>query len=469
METHRLASGAGQAFGELGDEGVEAYREIFQQLQMQGRLGPAGVAYDPYAALESEGAVLALVRDGSQIEVATLGDEVGVILPQTGFYIESGGQVTDAGTIMSVAEPHWEIAVDEVCRPAAGVIVHLGRVTQGQPRVGDLALAAVDRARRWDIMRNHTATHLLHAALRAVLGEHVRQAGSLVAPDRLRFDFTHPEAMTADQLDRVERMVNEAVLENYPLDIRLKPRQAAVEEGAMALFGETYGETVRTVSIGTATRFSYELCAGTHVPETGVIGPFLILGEGSVAAGVRRIEAITGRAAQALTRARLGALERLAGRMGVAAEAAEERIDTLLGERDQLAKEVSQLRVRLAASAYRALQPQEVSGVAVLAGLIPEAEAETLRLLTDQFRTDHPSGVALLATLVGGKPVIVASVSQDLVVRGLHAGELVKAVAAIVGGGGGGKPTLAQAGGKDATRLPAALDIVPDWVRSHLR
>jgi len=468
METHRLASGAGQVFGELGDEGVESYRQVLQWLQAQGHLGPEGVTYDPYGSLETEGPVLAIVCDGTQVEAAAVGDKVGVILPQTSFYVESGGQTTDAGTISSATEPRWEIAVDEVRRPAAGVVVHLGRVTRGRPKVGDLALAAVDQARRWDIMRNHTATHLLHAALRAVLGEHVRQAGSLVAPDRLRFDFTHPEPMAAEELDRVERRVNEAVLENYPLDIRLKPRQAAVEEGAMALFGETYGETVRTVSIGTAQRVSYELCGGTHVPETGVIGPFLILGEGSVAAGVRRIEAVTGRAAQALIHARLGSLGRLAARLGVATEATEERVEALLDEREQSAKEISQLRARLAASDYLALQPQEVGGVTVLAGLIPEADAETLRLLTDRFRRDHPSGVAVLASAPGGKPVIVAAVSQDLVARGLHAGELVKAVAQIVGGGGGGKPTLAQAGGKDAARLPEALSLVPDWVRSHL-
>jgi alanyl-tRNA synthetase len=468
MEAHRLASGAGQIFGELGDEGVEAYRQVLQWLQAQGHLGPEGVTYDPYGSLETEGPVLAIVCDGTQVEAAAAGDKVGVILPQTSFYVESGGQTTDAGTISSAAEPRWEIAVDEVRRPAAGVVVHLGRVTRGRPMVGDLALAAVDRARRWDIMRNHTATHLLHAALRAVLGEHVRQAGSLVAPDRLRFDFTHPQAMAAEELVRVERMVSEAVLENYPLDIRLKPRQAAVEEGAMALFGETYGETVRTVSIGTARQVSYELCGGTHVPETGVIGPFLILGEGSVAAGVRRIEAVTGRAAQSLIHAQLGSLGRLAARLGVATEATEERVEALLDEREQSAKEISQLRARLAASAYLALQPQEVGGVTVLAGLIPEADAETLRLLIDRFRGDHPSGVAVLASAPGDKPVIVAAVSQDLVARGLHAGELVKAVAQIVGGGGGGKPTLAQAGGKDAARLPEALSLVPEWVRSHL-
>ena len=237
---------------------------------------------------------------GQEAESAAVGDEVAIVLPETHFYVESGGQVADSGTIVSVSEPRWEIGVREARQPVGGLIVHLGRVLRGQPRRGDVALASVDEGRRWDIMRNHTATHLLHASLRLVLGDHARQAGSLVAPDRLRFDFNHTQAMSKGELERVQALVNQAVLTNYELDIRERPRDEAIGEGAMALFGETYGETVRTITIGDVRRFSYELCGGTHVPETGVIGPFLILSEGSVAAGVRRIEAVTGRAALAL-------------------------------------------------------------------------------------------------------------------------------------------------------------------------
>ena len=468
MEDHRLASGAGQAMGELGGEAVDIYREVFERLRSEGKLGPAGVVYDPYGPLEVEGPVLAIVRNGSGIDAAEAGDDVAVVLPQTPFYLEAGGQVSDTGTIVSAREPRWEIAVEGIARPAAGIIAHLGRVVRGRPRLGDFALAAVDEGRRWDIMRNHTATHLLHAALRAVLGEHVRQAGSLVAPDRLRFDFTHPQAMTPEEVERVEQLVNEEILGNHRLAILEKPREEAVAEGAMALFGETYGETVRTVSIGRRERISYELCGGTHVPETGVIGMFLILSEASVAAGVRRIEALTGRGSLALIQERLKLLGRLAFRLGAAPEAVEDRLRALEEDRDRLSRELSRQRDRLAAAAYEALKAENVSGAELLAGIIPEADADTLRRLGDRFRQDHPSGVVVLGSVADERPLVVAAVSQDLVGRGVHAGEVVKAAAQVMGGGGGGKPTMAQAGGKDASRLPEALEVARNWVRSHL-
>jgi alanyl-tRNA synthetase len=469
MEAHRLASGAGQAMGDLGGEDVDIYREILSDLQADGALGSEGVVCDPYGELETSGPVLALIRDGARVGSAHVGETVGIIVPRTGFYVESGGQISDAGTIASLAQPGWEVAVDEVRRPAAGVVVHIGRVLHGEPHLGNDSVVTVDRIRRWDIMRNHTATHLLHASLRVVLGEHVRQAGSLVAADRLRFDFTHPEAMTAAELELVERRVNEEILGNLPLDIQAKPRQEAIDEGAMALFGETYGETVRTVSIGGVQRISYELCGGTHVPETGVIGPFLILSEGSVASGIRRIEAVTGRGALSAMQSRLRTLGRLAARLGVGPEGVEDRVASLLDEREALARQAAALRDQRALAAYEGLRPQEVAGVVVVAGLIPDTEADALRRLADRFRADHPSGVAVLASAPEGKPVLIAAVSQDLVARGLHAGNLVKEVAKLVGGGGGGKAEMAQAGGKDASRLPEALAQVPEWVRTHLR
>ena len=469
MEAHRRASGAGTAMGEFEAEGSAGYRALLERLQAEGALGLEGVTHDPYEAPETEGPVLALLRDGQPVEAAAAGERVGVVLPASGFYVEAGGQVADAGTIASVAEPRWEIAVEEARRPIGGLVVHVGRVLRGEPRTGDHALARVDQARRLDVMRNHTATHLLHAGLREVLGEHVRQAGSLVAPDRLRFDFTHPEAMTPEELERVERRVNEEILENHGLEVRFKPREVAVSEGAMALFGETYGETVRTVTIGGEDRLSYELCGGTHVHETGVIGPFLIVSEGSVAAGIRRIEALTGRGAQAVIHSRLRALTRMAARLGAGPEALEARLETLIEERESLAREGASLRAQIAGSAFGALTPQELAGITIVIGHVPDADADALRRLTDRFRAEHPSGVAVLASVVGGRAVIVVAVSQDLVARGLHAGELAGAVAQAVGGRGGGKPTLAQAGGKDPDRLPEALQRVPEWIRSNLR
>jgi alanyl-tRNA synthetase len=264
-------------------------------------------------------------------------------------------------------------------------------------------------------------------------------------------------------------MVNDEILGNHRLAVVEKPREEAVAGGAMALFGETYGETVRTVSIGAPDRFSYELCGGTHVPETGVIGTFVIVSEGSVAAGVRRIEALTGRGALAFIQARLGILDRLAAHLDAAPDAVEERLLGLEEERERLRRELSQQRERLATVSYEGLRSESISGLVFLAGVIPDADADSLRRLADRFRQDHPSGVLVLASAEGMRPLLVAAVSQDLVNRGLHAGEIVKAAAEAVGGGGGGKPTLAQAGGKDASRLPEALDLAREWVRSHVR
>jgi len=223
--------------------------------------------------MAADGEVLALLKDGQEVESASPGEKVELVLPATPFYVEAGGQVSDTGVVSGRNESPWEVRIETVRKPVEGLILHVGEVVEGNPRIGDPARAALDTERRLDIMRNHTATHLLHAALREVLGHHVRQAGSLVAPDRLRFDFTHPEAVTREQLDRIEAWVNHAILANYPLRIEHEPREQAVAEGAMALFGETYGDVVRTVRIGDERTLSFELCGGTHVPETGIIGP----------------------------------------------------------------------------------------------------------------------------------------------------------------------------------------------------
>jgi alanyl-tRNA synthetase len=478
MQEHRLASGAGEAFGPLGDEGVEAYRQVLLDLQAQGALGPGGVSYDPYSKTEVSGPLLALLREGQPVHQAAVGEAVEVVLPETCFYVEAGGQVADSGVICALpagsdgpGAADWEIRVDSVRRPAAGMIVHAGEVLRGQPRLGDQALARLDLARRRDIMRNHTATHLLHAELRAVLGEHARQAGSLVAPDRLRFDFTHPVALSPEQLAQIEAGVNRHILADHPLNITHKPLQQAMAEGATALFGEKYGETVRTISIGESQPFSYELCGGTHVAETGDIGLFLITGEGSVAAGIRRIEAVTGRGAYELVRSRFHLLQQAAERLETAPEQLPGKIEALLSDNAELRKQVAGLRQALVAAEFdRQLeQARFVSGVPVLTAALPGADGETLRLMTDRFRRRYPSGVTVLAAVQDGRPSLVASVTEDLVKRGLHAGELVKFVAGFLGGSGGGRPTLAQAGGKDASRLDEALASVPDWVQSRFR
>ena len=475
MEEHRVASGAGKAFGALGGEDVDIYRALVEDLQATGRLDAKGVTYDPYNEFETEGQLLAIVAKGEQgmavVSEAGEGERVELILPKTVYYVESGGQVSDMGVIVSASEPRWEVAVDDVRRPAAGVISHSGRVIKGTVKVGDAAIAAVDRQRRRDIMRNHTATHLLHAQLHQVLGEHARQAGSLVAPDRLRFDFTHPDAMTAEQLERVEAGVNRDILENYRLNIALKGREEAMAEGAMALFGEKYGEVVRTIAIGETDTISYELCGGTHVSETGDIGLFLITSESSAAAGVRRIEAITGRAAYELVQKRARALKHAAAMLSSSVEEVPAKIGQLQEELDATRKRLEKVRAEQAVGAFIASLENvpTVAGVPVLSALVPNADADTLRDLTDRFRSRYPSGVVVVASASDGKPVIIGAVTDDLVKRGLNAGELVKAVAAVVGGGGGGRPNLAQAGGKDPAKLPEALNKVAEYVQSKLK
>ena len=471
MDEHRAASGAGKAFGAMGGEDVDVYRAILENLQAQGRLDLQGVAYDPYAQYEAEGELLAIVSQGSPVEEAHEGDEVELILPKTTFYVELGGQVSDTGTIVSQEEPRWEVEVTDVRRPAAGVVSHIGHVVQGSPRVGDPILATVDLQRRRDIMRNHTATHLLHAELQSVLGEHARQAGSLVAPDRLRFDFTHPEALTAEQLEKIEAGVNRNILENYRLNTVLKNREQAMAEGAMALFGEKYGEVVRTITIGGPDPISYELCGGTHVSETGDIGLFLITSELSAAAGVRRIEAITGRYAYQLVQRRFQALKSAAGMLSSTPEDVPVKLRQLQDELDQTRKRVSSLQQDLTAAEFtrHLTDVPQVAGIPVLSMLLPGADADSLRAMTDRFRQAYPSGVVVLASAPDNRPVIVGAVTDDLVKRGLNAGELVKTVAQVVGGGGGGRPTLAQAGGKDASRLNEALEKVKTYVEDKLK
>jgi alanyl-tRNA synthetase len=468
METHRIASSAGDTLSGLVDDDIEFYQQLLANLLEEGRLGENGVMYDPYSSFSTQGDVLAIIKSGQKVSSASVGDSIGVILPSTPFYVEAGGQVSDTGVLQPTNGENWEMRITDTRQPVDGLIIHFGEVNTGKLKLGAPAKAYLDKQRRLDIMRNHTATHLLHAALRQVLGEHVRQAGSLVAPDRLRFDFTHPQAMTPEEIEKVEDWVNEAILENHGLTIVHQPRDEAIEEGAMALFGETYGDTVRSVSIGVDKRISFELCAGTHVNETGIIGPFLLISEGSVAAGIRRIEAFTGREALRMIRAQRASLQRLAGELGGTPDAVEERVEHLIEERDLLFSKIITVRKQSAFAALDQLIPEDVDGISLLTGQIPEADPEILRDLADRFRANHSNCVVVLASVSDEKPLIVAAISPDLVERDFHAGELVQTIAKIIGGGGGGKPSLAQAGGKDPARVEEALGAVKTWLQERL-
>jgi alanyl-tRNA synthetase len=470
MIEHKDHSVSVKLKGDQGGEDVENYRQLAEELQRQGKLAENGVSYDPYNTLDVSGQVLALFNKGYPIESAEPGDEIEVVLPETCFYVESGGQVSDTGIIRAI-DGLWDIEIQDMRRPAAGLIVHVGKVIRGEPKVGDKAIASVDVQRRRDIMRNHTATHLLHAELHRVLGEHALQAGSLVAPDRLRFDFNHPEAVTTEQLNDIEAGVNRDILGDFPLKITTKPYQLAISEGAMALFGEKYGESVRTISIGGDKPFSYELCGGTHVSRTGDIGVCIITSEGSVAGGIRRIEAVTGRKAYELMKNRFDILYRTSSLLSTTPELLPEKVATLLDELSSSRKQTSTLRQGQVINEFtlKLLQIKAVKGINVLSSRLNDADSETLRQMVDRFRQQYPSkGVVVLGSVRDGRLAIVASITEDLIAQGLNAIELVKFVAAPLGGGGGGKPTLAQAGGKDSTKLDIALDGVEAWVNEHL-
>ncbi|MDW7755129.1 MAG: alanine--tRNA ligase [Brevefilum sp.] len=471
MDEHRLASGAGKAFGKMGGEDVDVFTDIFESLLDSGKLNKTGVEYNPYQPIAEPVEVLALIKDGQPVEKAEQGDAVQVLLPKTWFYVESGGQVSDTGQIVSVNDEDWVIQISDMRKPAAGVIVHQGEVIKGQPQVGDLSLAQVDVDRRIQIQRNHTATHLLHAALHQLLGDHARQAGSLVAPDRLRFDFTHPQPMTREEILAVEAHVNQAILADYELNITQKPLQEAIEEGAMALFGEKYESVVRTITIGNDEKLSYELCGGTHVDETGDIGLFLVTYESSIAAGIRRIEGVTGWRAYQLARERMNTLDEINHFLGTSPSETLPKIKNLSNSLSDAQKEIETLKVQHVASAFdeKLADTEEVEGIPVMLTILPGASMEALREMADKFRQHYQSGVALLASEQDGKPILIAAVTDDLVERGLHAGKLVGSVAKIVGGGGGGRPTLAQAGGKDPSKLSEALDSVRVYIRENLK
>ena len=466
---HAAASGRG-AFGQYETKG-SAYADLLSDLTESGRLLETGVEYDPYSAPTMTSEIVALLRDGERVERIEAGDEVEIVAGATPFYVEAGGEVSDTGHIV-VEATGGEAMVTDVREPAPGLIVHVARVVDGAIEVGETAELLVDDARRWDIRRNHTATHILHEELRRHLGTHVTQAGSLVAPDRLRFDFTHGEAVDQQTLAAIEASVNEAIVRNQPVRPEYMPQKKAIEAGAMALFGEKYGDVVRTIKIGDADEpYSFELCGGLHVDETGEIGAFRFTREEAVAAGTRRVEAVTGRRAQEFIARRLDLLEEVTRKLNVTPENLAERVDALLEENRSLQKQVEQLQRRVARGQFEELlgQAETVDGVQVLTATVEVAGVDALREMADWFRDRVEDGVAIFATVKDERPVMVATVTDGVIERGVRAGDLVRDVAKMVGGAGGGRPDLAQAGGRDAAKLPQALGAVRGLVEAALR
>ncbi|MBI9047838.1 MAG: alanine--tRNA ligase [Anaerolineaceae bacterium] len=459
MEAHRVASGAGKAFGAMIGDDVDIYRSIFEHLSEEGKLPESGVLYDPYEKMEWATNILAIVKDGTSVQSAAEGDQIDVVIPETHFYVESGGQVNDTGTISG---SDWEIRLSGLRKPAAGIIVHSGALSKGSVTVNDSAIAAINKDRRQDIMRNHTATHLLHAALKKILGDHARQAGSLVAPEKLRFDFNHSSAMSADEISQVEDFVNEAILGSYSLQKQTQSLDEAIKDGATALFGEKYGDVVRSVSIGEGIPFSYELCGGTHVDNTADIGLFIITSEGSAAAGIRRIEAVTGTGAYQVYKDRMSHLRNAAKLLDSTYEQIPLKIEQTQTALTQLRKENQKLVQHLANDTFSSHleDVRTVKGISVLAMEVPDSDVDSLRNLTDQFREKYAEGVVVLGTVKDNRPLLIAAVGEPLIKKGIHAGNIIKEISTLIGGSGGGRPNLAQAGGKDPSGLPDALEMV---------
>ena len=447
MEAQRGRARAASKFG----------AEQRDTVQLAGRTNFSG-----YDRLADTSSVTALIADGAIVEVLRGGQEGRVILEHTPFYAESGGQTGDGGTLVNDTA---RFTVTDTQKIGAS-FAHVGRLERGELRLGDRVDARVDEARRTATALNHSATHLLHAALREVLGKHVQQKGSLVAPDRLRFDFSHGQGLTPGELLQVEQRVNAAIRSNAAAETRIMPFDEAVAAGAMALFGEKYDSDVRVLKIG---EFSMELCGGTHVSRAGDIGLFKIIAESGVAAGVRRIEAVTGETAYEWVVRTEQRLREIAALVRGGRDDVEEKVRDLLERSRRLEKEVQQLKGKLATGQGGDLsaQAKEVGGIKVLAAQIEGADAKSLREAVDQLKTKLGSSVVVLASVQDGKVVLVAGVSADLLGK-LKAGDIAGAVAAVVGGRGGGRADFAQAGGTKPENLLAALAGVEPLVRSRL-
>ncbi|MDO8927149.1 MAG: alanine--tRNA ligase [Sideroxyarcus sp.] len=423
--------------------------------------GPA-TTFHGYDTLEHKGNILALYKDGAEVNELNEGDLGVVVLDDTPFYAESGGQVGDSGELRSV---HGIFAVEDTQKIQATVFGHHGVVKTGKLTVGNGVTARVDVAARSRIVRNHSATHLMHKALREVLGTHVQQKGSQVDPDKTRFDFVHTQPMSDAEIRRVEAIVNAEILANTDCQSRVMAIDDAQKTGAMMLFGEKYGDVVRVLNIGS----SIELCGGTHVKRTGDVGLFKIVAESGVAAGVRRVEAVTGEGALALIQAQEQQLQQVADAVKAQPQEAAARVGQILDNVKSLEKELAALKSRLASAQGDELvsQAQDINGVKVLAAKLEGADAATLRETLDKLKDKLKSAVILLAAVGDGKVSLIAGVTADATAK-VKAGELVNFVAQQVGGKGGGRPDMAQAGGTQPEHLAAALASVTAWVRAKL-
>ena len=443
------------AKGTRFEEIYDHIKEIFLQSGKTKFLGYAQAGKEYPVASADNLRVLAIFKNNERVSRAIVGDSVIVVLDATPFYAESGGQVADTGKILS---SRGTLRVTDVQKSHEDIFLHFATVEEGEIQEDDTVRGEIDIERRWDIMRNHTATHLLQGALKTIVGKHVTQQGSYVGPKYLRFDFTNPEALTHEQIAECERLVNEQIMKNLPVTFAEMDLEEARKTGAIAPFGERYGATVRVINI---SDWELEFCGGTHVQQTGYIGPFIILGESAVSAGVRRIEATTGRNAIQIIQQERDTLKALSELLCVSRDKVLERVETVQEELKELRKDLAQWRSRVYAQQAGTLlqEAEEINGVRIVVAAFPDLDAAQLREIYDQLKSRRPEGhlAVVLASSCEGRVTLIAGLSKDLVEKGISAAEIVKIAARAVGGSGGGKKELAQAGGKNPAGIQEAL------------
>ncbi len=463
MEAQRRQSRASHAFtGSM--EVVTAYESL-------GVGRTPFVGYDGLRQDATVDAILVYTSEGSQQAApanhAVQGQQVEVVLGRTPFYAEGGGQLADRGTLTG---PNGVVSVEDTQSPVAGLIVHRGVVQQGEISVGQAVAAQVDRDRRLDASRNHSGTHLLHSSLRAVLGLHVRQAGSMVAPERLRFDFSHVSPLSGEEVASVQGLANERIRDNLSVVSHETSYSQAVNDGALAFFGDRYGDVVRVVTMSNGEAFSVEVCGGTHVAATGQVGALFVLGESSIGGGMRRLEAVTGRAAERMLVDYAAKLDSLSRKLQTPVADLEARLDSFIQDNEELKRRLAALeRTALRWEAENLLEHvADVDGVKVAVGRTSATNSEAMREMGDFLKAKLTSVVVVLAAVVDGNPILMAMVTPDLVDRGLNAGRIAGDTAKVMGGGGGGRPEMAQAGGRNVEMLGEALRGVPALVRRNL-
>lgn len=453
METQKNQGRSQNKFG-----GPTAKIRIYQELDL------GGTQFLGYDKTETSSVVVGLISEGSQVTKVSKQCDIEIILMETTFYPEGGGQVGDVGIMENQA---CSVTISDTQSPIPGMIVHFGHLQKGSIAIGDTIYTKVDLNRRKDTSRNHTATHLVHAALRSVLGNHVRQGGSLVAPDRIRFDFTHVSPISYDDKIKIQSTVNEKIRENVLIHKKETTYRNAIDNGALAFFGDKYGDKVRVVEINNGKRFSYEVCGGTHIKRTGEIGSFYILSDSSIGSGLRRIEAITGRAAEEMVSNNLKILDNLSKDLQTPVSEIQRRTHNLVEEKAKTEKIAEQLEKDLLKIKVQQFKQYETYGIKYYRENILVSNSDSLREVGDWLRHDLNNGVIILGSIINERPVLLVMASPEIVKKGFNAGEIVQQAAKVMNGGGGGRPDLGQAGGKNSEKIHLAIkkaeDLLKNW------